>query len=101
MGREARTADSAAVAACDPERSDARILQWTHDRQCGTRRRTMEVPEQGIARARLSASYCAASPAFTASSGCGLVSTDDVRRLAPGDRKSTRLNSSHSQISYA
>src|SRR2546430_11308052 len=26
---------------------------------------------------------------------------DDVARVAPADRKSTRLNSSHSQISYA
>src|SRR2546430_9721151 len=28
-------------------------------------------------------------------------STDFVRCVVPGDRKSTRLNSSHSQISYA
>src|SRR5688572_31772553 len=30
-----------------------------------------------------------------------LGSWQDLRRLAEGDRKSTRLNSSHSQISYA
>lgn len=61
--------------------ANARVQRSTHARQCGTRSRTMEVPEPVIARARVSASYCAASPAFTVSSGCGLVITDDVHRL--------------------
>src|SRR2546430_4218258 len=33
--------------------------------------------------------------------GVGDATADRSRRRAPGDRKSTRLNSSHSQISYA
>ena len=61
--------------------ANARIQRSTHDRQGGTSSRTMEAPEQVIARARLGASYCAASPAFTVGSGCGVVIADDVHRL--------------------
>src|SRR2546430_13619362 len=35
------------------------------------------------------------------SSGAAATRVEQYMRLLPGDRKSTRLNSSHSQISYA
>src|SRR2546427_6047711 len=39
---------------------------------------------------------------FGTVNGCSIVKSGElVMRVHPGDRKSTRLNSSHSQISYA
>src|SRR5690606_30662031 len=38
---------------------------------------------------------------FLGNKGFGLVMPNDTRQIYPGDRKSTRLNSSHVKISYA
>src|SRR2546427_3510568 len=46
-------------------------------------------------------SRCAAAPSVVRSSSPEVITSSRPTYVSPGDRKSTRLNSSHSQISYA
>src|SRR2546430_5712183 len=55
------------------------------------------LPISPVRRGRRSSSGATARPVRSAGSTCGRTPSS----VAPEDRKSTRLNSSHSQISYA
>src|SRR5256886_10674691 len=63
--------------------------------------RDRALEERGVAPGKKNAARLGAHIVFADESGFLLIPTE-VRTWAPqGDRKSTRLNSSHSQISYA